>query len=147
MPHNYAQTYGKCQFCGADRVKNPKTGKIFCGDKCWLKNDAKFDAGTSAKPEYSPYSTTNPNVRPVASYSPTNDSVSRADFLKHANEVKTAFEKLSAKLHALEMLHVEGTEHQKGSHAKALEFHEASAPRGAMPDSEIPTINPEDVPF
>jgi hypothetical protein len=26
----------KCQKCGADMVQNPKTGKIFCKDKCWL---------------------------------------------------------------------------------------------------------------
>jgi hypothetical protein len=32
------KTYGKCSFCGADRVKNPKTGKIFCSDKCWTKS-------------------------------------------------------------------------------------------------------------
>ena len=32
------QSYGKCSFCGADRVKNPKTGKIFCSDKCWTKS-------------------------------------------------------------------------------------------------------------
>ena len=27
---------GKCS-CGATFVKNPKTGKIFCEQKCWLK--------------------------------------------------------------------------------------------------------------
>jgi len=32
------QDYGECNTCGAPRVKNPKTGKIFCSDKCWLKN-------------------------------------------------------------------------------------------------------------
>jgi len=31
------QDYGECNTCGAPRVKNPKTGKIFCSDKCWLK--------------------------------------------------------------------------------------------------------------
>lgn len=29
--------YGVCKFCGANNVKSPKTGKIFCSDKCWLK--------------------------------------------------------------------------------------------------------------
>ena len=29
--------YGPCKFCGAKMVKSPKTGKIFCSDKCWLK--------------------------------------------------------------------------------------------------------------
>ena len=32
------QNYGKCDYCNADKVKNPKTGKIFCSAKCWLKN-------------------------------------------------------------------------------------------------------------
>lgn len=36
MKDNY--DYGKCKFCGANMVRNPKTGKVFCGDKCWLKN-------------------------------------------------------------------------------------------------------------
>ena len=30
--------YGNCSFCGAKKVKNPKTDKIFCSAKCWLKN-------------------------------------------------------------------------------------------------------------
>jgi uncharacterized Zn finger protein (UPF0148 family) len=32
------QNYGNCKFCGAENVKNPKTGKVFCSEKCWLKN-------------------------------------------------------------------------------------------------------------
>lgn len=26
-----------CKNCGAKRVLNPKTGKMFCSNKCWLK--------------------------------------------------------------------------------------------------------------
>lgn len=26
----------KCKRCGANMVKNPKTGKWFCEEKCWL---------------------------------------------------------------------------------------------------------------
>lgn len=26
-----------CKKCGAKMIYNPKTGKVFCGDKCWLK--------------------------------------------------------------------------------------------------------------
>lgn len=26
-----------CEFCQAKLVKSPKSGKIFCSDKCWLK--------------------------------------------------------------------------------------------------------------
>lgn len=32
-----ATSFGACKDCGAERVKNPKTGKIFCQDKCWLQ--------------------------------------------------------------------------------------------------------------
>lgn len=28
-----------CRDCGAPRVKNPRTGKWFCQDKCWLKEE------------------------------------------------------------------------------------------------------------
>lgn len=27
----------KCKKCGAEMVLNPKTGKVFCKDKCWLQ--------------------------------------------------------------------------------------------------------------
>ena len=27
-----------CPFCGAEVVRNPKTGKLFCSAKCWLKD-------------------------------------------------------------------------------------------------------------
>lgn len=27
---------GVCRKCGAENVYNPKTGKVFCKDKCWL---------------------------------------------------------------------------------------------------------------
>lgn len=27
----------KCEKCGAEMVHNPKTGKWFCKEKCWLK--------------------------------------------------------------------------------------------------------------
>lgn len=30
--------FGTCQYCGAEKVQNPKTGKVFCSAKCWLKN-------------------------------------------------------------------------------------------------------------
>lgn len=29
--------YGFCLKCWAENIKNPKTGKIFCKEKCWLK--------------------------------------------------------------------------------------------------------------
>lgn len=34
--------YGLCTFCGAKNVKSPKTGKVFCSQKCWnLKDEEK----------------------------------------------------------------------------------------------------------
>jgi uncharacterized Zn finger protein (UPF0148 family) len=38
------QDYGTCNYCGADKVKNPKTGKIFCSDKCWTKAESSSEA-------------------------------------------------------------------------------------------------------
>lgn len=37
------QSYGQCRDCGAKNVKSPKTGKIFCSEKCWLKKDGAVD--------------------------------------------------------------------------------------------------------
>jgi uncharacterized Zn finger protein (UPF0148 family) len=33
--------YGVCKKCGAEMVKSPKTGKVFCSAKCWLNNAPK----------------------------------------------------------------------------------------------------------
>lgn len=35
--------YGQCQYCQAPKVKNPKTGKIFCANKCWLNKKQEFE--------------------------------------------------------------------------------------------------------
>ena len=32
------EEFGRCRDCGAQNVKSPKTGKIFCSAKCWLKS-------------------------------------------------------------------------------------------------------------
>lgn len=37
MEPNYAEELGVCKYCQAKNVRNPKTGKVFCSDKCWLK--------------------------------------------------------------------------------------------------------------
>lgn len=37
MPDLKPTDLGKCKKCGADMVVNPKTGNVFCKDKCWLK--------------------------------------------------------------------------------------------------------------
>jgi ribosomal protein L37AE/L43A len=34
---NYYNKNKQCENCGAEMVKNPKTGKWFCSEKCWLK--------------------------------------------------------------------------------------------------------------
>ena len=33
---NFYKDNQKCKKCGAKMVKNPKTGKWFCSEKCWL---------------------------------------------------------------------------------------------------------------
>ena len=33
----YDEALGKCKFCQANNVRSPKTDKIFCSEKCWLK--------------------------------------------------------------------------------------------------------------
>lgn len=40
--------YGKCDFCGAKKVKSPKTGKIFCSEKCWLNPKPSPEAQNGA---------------------------------------------------------------------------------------------------
>lgn len=49
MENNYAKDYGKCSFCGAPKVYNPKTGKTFCQDKCWLKGKPESYTPAQAK--------------------------------------------------------------------------------------------------
>jgi len=34
-----SEDLGFCKKCGAKNVRNPKTDKIFCKDKCWLKGN------------------------------------------------------------------------------------------------------------
>ena len=38
MENSQQQT---CSFCGAEKVNNPKTGKWFCKEKCWLNKSQK----------------------------------------------------------------------------------------------------------
>ena len=39
MAYSDAGVGKQCSFCGQGTlIKNPKTGKIFCDQKCWLKN-------------------------------------------------------------------------------------------------------------
>ena len=43
-----------CDGCGGKYVKNPKTGKIFCKNKCWLKkstNEPKTEPPQFLKPD------------------------------------------------------------------------------------------------
>ena len=36
----YDEALGKCKFCQANNVRNPKTGKVFCSAKCWLNKSS-----------------------------------------------------------------------------------------------------------
>jgi len=46
--------------CGGKNVKNPKTGKIFCENKCWLTSPSK--TGTYPKQEQPVNTTGDPNL-------------------------------------------------------------------------------------
>ena len=39
-----------CPFCGAEKIHNPRTGKWFCKEKCWLKK-SQPDASPEAQPQ------------------------------------------------------------------------------------------------
>lgn len=45
--NNQQQDYGQCAKCGASKVLNPRTNKIFCQAKCWLNggNNANQNLG------------------------------------------------------------------------------------------------------
>jgi len=38
----YDKDYGVCKFCGEKMVHNPKTDKVFCSAKCWLKKPGAY---------------------------------------------------------------------------------------------------------
>jgi len=42
----------KCKFCGAKMVTNPHTGKVFCSEKCWLKNQTPEQKRASAPADF-----------------------------------------------------------------------------------------------
>jgi len=65
----YDTNHGKCNYCGADRVENPKTGKIFCSAKCWLKK--------SPTPIYSGERTQSPSTTSNVSPAPISGSTER----------------------------------------------------------------------
>jgi uncharacterized Zn finger protein (UPF0148 family) len=68
METNYAEELGVCSKCGSKNVRNPKTGKIFCADKCWLKRGIgqpvapQNPAQVNSRP-YSPIAETSANVK------------------------------------------------------------------------------------
>lgn len=41
------QEGGICPDCGGTYIKNPKTGKIFCENKCWLNNGQPYQEDKS----------------------------------------------------------------------------------------------------
>jgi uncharacterized Zn finger protein (UPF0148 family) len=67
MPYK-SEPQGVCKFCGADLVKNPHTGKIFCSKKCWLRSEKQSEASN-------PTSTLNPRYK--AEFERTDDSRER----------------------------------------------------------------------
>ena len=55
--------YGTCEKCGAEKVLNPKTDKVFCKNKCWLKTQNA--SSTQNQSQYAPQSTYNPQNAPT----------------------------------------------------------------------------------
>jgi len=44
MPYKPRIEGDPCENCGIPMVKNPKTQKVFCPDKCWLKGSERQQA-------------------------------------------------------------------------------------------------------
>lgn len=44
-----------CQRCGGEIVHNPRTGKNFCKDKCWLRQTAPIDKQEAPPPNDMPF--------------------------------------------------------------------------------------------
>lgn len=66
----YDETLGKCKHCNANNVRSPKTGKVFCSDKCWLKRgvasngqSAPQNPTTGQNRGYNPIAETSANVK------------------------------------------------------------------------------------
>ena len=43
-----------CSKCGAEMVLNPKTNKMFCKEKCWLKNSSSVTPNNQGQPVNAP---------------------------------------------------------------------------------------------
>lgn len=48
---NNRQPGEPCENCGAELVTNPKTGKVFCPEKCWLKGATPKPQTSSPSPQ------------------------------------------------------------------------------------------------
>lgn len=42
--------HGVCKKCGAENILNPKTGKVFCKQKCWLGGQPQPQQSFTPKP-------------------------------------------------------------------------------------------------
>ena len=51
-----------CKFCGANIVRNPKTGKDFCENKCWLNKDKTAPTTQRQVSNYQPKPEVSPEV-------------------------------------------------------------------------------------
>ena len=120
-----------CQFCGSKLVKSPKTGKVFCSDKCWLKNAPQSnDSYSSGVPHQ--IEQTNALDGQIEAL-----QAKVAEAFKKRDEVITD---LNTRVHALEMMTMDN------GHGEGMAFHKATEPKKDMtaPEEEIPVIK-EDV--
>ena len=124
----YDTNYGNCPYCGAPRVQNPRTGKIFCSEKCWL-NKAKT-------PNKSYPTTTNPlNAPQNAEFAQIEALQIKVDDLtKKVNEMAYA-------IHALKVVLINGDKDREN----AYELHRIPLVE-KEPKEEIPTVEPDEDP-
>ena len=98
----YDTNYGNCPYCGAPRVQNPRTGKIFCSEKCWLK---------AKTPNQSYPTTTNPiNASQNANSAQIEALQTKVDDLtKKVNEMAHA-------IHALKVVLINGDKDRENAY-------------------------------
>ena len=121
MPKRIYQLGEPCDYCRTPTIQGP-TG-IYC-KPCYIAYKNRQNAMPPAVNGNAPRNpiSTNQNYPAPQPYQ-TPESVSRQEFIAFANNVKTTIQKLSDKVHALEMVKMFQDE------KPAREFHEATAPK------------------
>lgn len=90
MPYNTrtgTSEHGVCSFCGADKVLSPKSGKVFCSEKCWLKTSPNAPQDTQR--QFTPQSNTN---------IPLDQFLTKEAFNKTLDAQRKAFSEMSTRI-------------------------------------------------